>query len=1020
MKKSINNFSIRIFQIPPIQFLFLLFLTATISTEVRAQFHAIPTCNQVYDFTWDSTPTNADEFNWPSAGALTGTFNNVDGSGVNFTFTFSGETNTLGDWNMAGGANTPLVGTDAADGLKDVLQFFTDGFASTGVTLTVTFSQPLYEVGFDMSHINGAGPNGDGFIITATNTLGGTVYPSFSDSPNPSYSNNSNTGNLDSNNNSTDGTNDEVGINFSDDHKINSITFLWDDCSACTLGAIHGSALGNFRFCKDFIDTDNDGISDKKDFDDDNDGITDVQELCGADPQNLSTTTATISINLDGWPGETSWELNSPSGLVANGGPYTTAGLENTTVTRTVTVNEAGNYTFTIFDSYGDGLLGNTYTISGADFSTITTPFNDQGVTNTPVSQSENFTITSAANSNFSCLAADPNIDSDEDGILNYKDADYCTLNGAGVCTSMDTDGDGILNSMDIDADNDGIVDNTEAQASDNYIAPANADNDGDGLDNAYDPDFATNVYLIPTNTDMTANPDFLDTDADNDGVLDAIEGHDIDGNGTADAGSPAGNGGTGSCAADADGDGLLDCYDNNSGSKDPTNGNLQPTSHPDAVDAGATQDWRQGKCTLCATLYAIQDGNGTQTTTYKYNNATGKMVSNSNTYGTIRTNSYCASGGWRYYYNPAEPTAALFALRGDAADLDNLDYIEITVGQNPNDRQAGSNNVAYTRLMNRDWFVKMKEPQVNPIDVRFYYPGTDYATNGYIAANTTADTYGLTDAPTFVWFKVSNWDTYAPSLIEANGSSIANAIGYTSLIPSTNADLSTGLCQADGTAGVDIGNGKNYVQFDGLTSFSGGTAGFGAGDSQLPQGLLPVVLSSLTTKLTDCRININWSAESEINFSHYDLEKSTDGQRFNKLSTIAASNGYASKEYQYTDQNILPKNYYRLKQVDLDGSFEYSSIRFVAGEDCTNQDQAMQVFPNPVPTNSEVAIRFEAIEGPIQFKVYSAMGQLVKVIDHIAFNGTNKISFSVQKFPKGIYHLVNSTNGQTSLFVVE
>ncbi len=530
-------------------------------------------------------------------------------------------------------------------------------------------------------------------------------------------------------------------------------------------------------------------------------------------------------------------------------------------------------------------------------------------------------------------------------------------------------------NHLDIDADNDGITDNTEAQATGSYISPLNADADGDGLDNAYDPDFASGTSIVPLNTDMNGLPDHLDNDADNDGTLDKIEGHDTDGNGTADASSPANNGGTGICNADVDGDGLLDCYDNNTGSDDPTNGSLQPSNHPDVVDSGAEQDWRQGNCALCAMQYAIQDGNGTQTTVHKYDSSKGTLVSTSDTYGKIRTNAYCKIGDWRYYYNPANPTIALFAMKGTDNDLDKLDYIELTVGQNASDRQAGTNNDSYTRLMNRDWFVKMKEAQENPIDVRFYYPGSDYGTNGYAAANTTADGYNLTDSPTYVWFKIQNWDTYEPTLIEASGASIANAIGFTALSPTSNADLGTGLCLIDGTVGTDIGNGKNYVQFNGLTSFSGGTAGFGAGASQLPQEILPVELSNFEGRLKDCKVELSWSAESETNFSHYELERGFDGRHFSKIFSVAGSDDLSHKHYNYLDKSPIAKNYYRLKQVDLDGSFEYSKVIYISASDCLKENQGISIYPNPISVNGEMSVRFHAIEGRTRLLVLGGLG---------------------------------------------
>jgi len=89
-------------------------------------------------------------------------------------------------------------------------------------------------------------------------------------------------------------------------------------------------------------------------------------------------------------------------------------------------------------------------------------------------------------------------------------------------CTKeRDTDGDGIPDHRDLDSDNDGIPDNIEAQTTEGYIVPNKTDANHDGV---YD------VYaggLTPIDTDKDGTPDYLDTDADNDGDNDCIESMD-------------------------------------------------------------------------------------------------------------------------------------------------------------------------------------------------------------------------------------------------------------------------------------------------------------------------------------------------------------------------------------------------------------------------------------------------------------------------------------------------------------
>ncbi|WP_281540821.1 Ig-like domain-containing protein [Maribacter aestuarii] len=134
-------------------------------------------------------------------------------------------------------------------------------------------------------------------------------------------------------------------------------------------------------------------------------------------------------------------------------------------------------------------------------------------------------------------------IDDDGDGIIDsVEDANEDEDNDPSTHPT-DTDGDGIPDYLDIDSDNDGILDNVEAQLSENFIAPCGIDSDGNGLDDHYEETPGSCGGLIPVDTDRDHIPDYLDIDSDNDGILDNVEaqtstdyqapcGMDSDGNG--------------------------------------------------------------------------------------------------------------------------------------------------------------------------------------------------------------------------------------------------------------------------------------------------------------------------------------------------------------------------------------------------------------------------------------------------------------------------------------------------------
>lgn len=162
--------------------------------------------------------------------------------------------------------------------------------------------------------------------------------------------------------------------------------------------------------------------------------------------------------------------------------------------------------------------------------------------------------------------SVDPFLDADNDGIPNVYDATSGTVvawldaNNDQINDKFDADKDGKINELDIDSDNDGITDNVEAQATGSYKIPSDVDTDADGLNDLYELPaqigLPTGNGLTPVDTDGDGTPDFLDTDSDNDLAPDKNEG---------DRNSPfiTITQATIDASGDADGDGLMDVFDN-------------------------------------------------------------------------------------------------------------------------------------------------------------------------------------------------------------------------------------------------------------------------------------------------------------------------------------------------------------------------------------------------------------------------------------------------------------------------
>lgn len=291
-------------------------------------------------------------------------------------------------------------------------------------------------------------------------------------------------------------------------------------------------------------DTDGDGIPDVEDFDDDNDGIMDNRELCNASPGPAFTSLdITIEFNFDDFPDEVTWSLTGPVG--ATGLPTNVTYSAGTfTDTQVYTATVEGTYVLTVTDSYGDGMaetgFGNDndalaffrVLVDGSEVYNTTSVFGNYPNYGSSVDTGGSIVV---SGNTFTCLNADPSGDEDNDGTPNYQDADFVTgiggdsINANGTWSSLDHDGDGVPDHLDLDSDNDGITDNLEAQTTAGFVASSGVDTDNDGVDDAYDPDCTpcgavTGVEIIPTNTDSDAQPDYKDIDADDDGIPDNVE----------------------------------------------------------------------------------------------------------------------------------------------------------------------------------------------------------------------------------------------------------------------------------------------------------------------------------------------------------------------------------------------------------------------------------------------------------------------------------------------------------------
>ncbi len=159
----------------------------------------------------------------------------------------------------------------------------------------------------------------------------------------------------------------------------------------------------------------------------------------------------------------------------------------------------------------------------------------------------------------------------------------------------------------------------------------------------------------------------------------------------------------------------------------------------------------------------------------------------------------------------------------------------------------------------------------------------------------------------------------------------------------------------------------------------------------------------SFEAKQVDAQVWVNWSTASETQTSHFELEMSENGNDWSTVSSIEASgNSQDIKTYQAkVNVNGSGVRYFRIKQVDMNGAFEYSDI-FSA----TLQAQVeVSIYPNP--TVGALNIKTSADQTRVVVK--NTFGQIV--VDQTS--NENQIRIDLSSFQTGVYFVQMVANGQ-------
>jgi trimeric autotransporter adhesin len=303
-------------------------------------------------------------------------------------------------------------------------------------------------------------------------------------------------------------------------------------------------------------------------------------------------------------------------------------------------------------------------------------------------------------------------------------------------------------------------------------------------------------------------------------------------------------------------------------------------------------------------------------------------------------------------------------------ANGNNLGNITATLYKNNGPIRTGYAGSPY---LDRSITINVQNPPASNVNVRFYLTAVEL--NALVAASGGSIT-SINDVNVF-----KNTD--------ANG--IALTAVPTNITP---------------TARTTFGSSSFYVIKASINSFS--TFYFGGALSALPVDLI-----TLKGKYNDQSVLLNWKTVTEVNSSHFSIERSGDGRNYKAIGTVAANGNSATQvNYSYLDFDVVNQSskdfYYRLKMFDNIGTYKYSNAISVSLPGSTG---IVSVFPNPVVNDLKAAV-MSPVTGNASWRVIDNTGRTILYGNTLLRKGNNTLSINMDKLSVGSYYLYVAGDG--------
>ncbi|MEZ5027135.1 MAG: T9SS type A sorting domain-containing protein [Chitinophagales bacterium] len=354
----------------------------------------------------------------------------------------------------------------------------------------------------------------------------------------------------------------------------------------------------------------------------------------------------------------------------------------------------------------------------------------------------------------------------------------------------------------------------------------------------------------------------------------------------------------------------------------------------------------------------------------------------------SIKMNSLSVSGSTTGLLGYIQP-AGTPSINSDLISNGGILFYDIGyfVGSNNNFSQCvggpdGHDDVAViNQAITHEWIVT---PNVTPTSVNYnltVYPGSNLDNITYAAMGTPCD------------------DVYSQAKYLARDGRIG---GNTAVGPTVNYWVPGvyGLYQSPTGNTISSQNGFSRFRL------------FGATDNNTS---LPIELSSFTiTPVNNEYFELNWQTASELNNAGFYLQRSTDGFNFEDIGWVAGNRtSNTINKYSFNDKNVEANigYYYRLKQIDLDNSFNYSNVLF--GKLIGNNFDILNIYPNPASINPTVTV-FSPNDDIVETTIMDVLGRKIKAQSTKLIKGNNSFDLQTEDLASATYLIRFQSNNTT------